>query len=112
MSRTTPRATYAEKIEPADRRLDPTRSAVELERVVRALTPTSAPTVELADGSLLGVREARVAEAPASLPAGELSAASPNPVLGCTPGALELLVVQPPGKRAMGGADYLRGHRG
>ncbi len=105
-------ATYAEKIEPADRRLDPTRSAVELERVVRALHPHIGANLELADGSLLGVREARVAEAPASLSAGELSTASPNPVVGCTPGALELLVVQPPGKRAMGGADYLRGHRG
>ena len=38
-------ATYAEKIAPADRRLDPARPAIELERTVRALaTRTSAPT--------------------------------------------------------------------
>jgi methionyl-tRNA formyltransferase len=31
-------------------------------------------------------------------------------LLDCDPGVLELLVVQPPGGRAMGAADYLRGH--
>ena len=43
---------------------------------------------------------------------GELSLEGPLPVLGCAGGALELVVVQPPGRRAMGGADYLRGLRG
>ena len=38
-------ATYAEKIEPAERRLDPTRPATELERTVRRSTRTSAPTL-------------------------------------------------------------------
>jgi methionyl-tRNA formyltransferase len=32
-------------------------------------------------------------------------------VLGCADGALELLTVQPPGRRAMSGEDYLRGRR-
>ncbi len=104
------RATYAEKISPADRELDPARSAVELERVVRALTPHIGAHVRLADGDLLGVREARaVASAGAAL--GELSLRGPLPVLGCADGALELLVVQPPGRRAMSGEDFLRGHR-
>ena len=31
-------------------------------------------------------------------------------LLGCTPGVLELLVVQPPGGRAMDASSYLRGH--
>lgn len=31
-------------------------------------------------------------------------------VVGCRPGAVELLDVQPSGKRAMSAADYLRGH--
>ena len=104
------RATYAEKISPADRELDPARPAVELERVVRALTPHIGAHVRLADGDLLGVREARaVASAGAAL--GELSLRGRLPVLGCADGALELLVVQPPGRRAMSGEDFLRGHR-
>jgi methionyl-tRNA formyltransferase len=31
-------------------------------------------------------------------------------LLDCTPGVLELLVVQPAGGRAMDAASYLRGH--
>jgi methionyl-tRNA formyltransferase len=104
------RATYAEKISPADRELDPARSAVELERVVRALTPHIGTHVRLADGGLLGVREVR-AVASTGAPLGELSLRGPLPVLGCADGALELLVVQPPGRRAMSGEDFLRGRR-
>jgi methionyl-tRNA formyltransferase len=102
-------ATYAAKIEPADRLLDPARPAIELERVVRALTPHVGAYVELADGGRLGVRAAAVVEeAP---PAGTLALDGARPVLGCAEGALELVVVQPPGRRAMAGEDYLRGLR-
>ncbi len=103
-------ATYAEKITAADRHLDPTRPAVELERVVRALRPHIGANLALADGSLLGVRDARVGDSVAPA-AGELGTGGEYPVLGCTPGGLELRVVQPPGKRPMDGAAYLRGHR-
>ncbi len=57
--RTTSLATYAEKIEPADRRLDPARPAIELERRVRALTPHIGAYLELAGGERLGVEAAR-----------------------------------------------------
>jgi methionyl-tRNA formyltransferase len=103
-------ATYAEKIGPQDRRLDPARPAVELERVVRALTPHIGAHVELDGGERLRVHEAR-ALPDAGVPAGELSLDGPRPVLGCAVGALELLVVQPPGGRPMSAEDYLRGHR-
>jgi methionyl-tRNA formyltransferase len=100
--------TYAEKIQPAERHLDPGRSAAELERVVRALTPAVGAYLQLEHGERLGVEEARVAEAgPRS---GELAAEDRRLVLGCGDGALELVRVKPPGKRAMRAADYLRGH--
>jgi methionyl-tRNA formyltransferase len=102
--------TYADKLTAADRVLDPARPAAELERVVRALTPHIGAHVELADGERLGVREARVL-AGGGPPQGELSLAGPRPVLGCAEGALELLVVQPPGRRAMPAEDFLRGYR-
>jgi methionyl-tRNA formyltransferase len=101
--------TYAAKIEPSDRELDPSRPAAELGRVVRALTPHIGAYVELGDGERLGVHAARVLDS--GPPAGELSLAGPQPVLGCSEGALELLTVQPPGRRAMSGEDYLRGRR-
>jgi methionyl-tRNA formyltransferase len=105
--------TYAAKIEPPDRELDPSRTAVELERVVRALTPHIGAYVVLEDSTRLGVSAARVLAdgGESGPPAGLVSFAGPRPVLGCAEGALELLVVQPPGRRPMSGEDYLRGRR-
>jgi methionyl-tRNA formyltransferase len=105
------RATYAEKIGPEDRRLDASRAARELERVVRALTPHIGAFVEVGDVRL-GVLQARVASDELSLAPGELSVAPGRPMLGCAEGALELLVVQPAGRRAMSGEDYVRGLHG
>jgi methionyl-tRNA formyltransferase len=102
-------ATYAAKIGPADRELDPSRPAVELERTVRALSPHIGAHVVLPDGERLGVSAARVL--PGGPPEGELRFDGPRPVLGCADGALELLTVQPPGRRPMSGEDYLRGRR-
>lgn len=102
-------ATYAEKIVAADRLLDPARSAVELERVVRALHPHIGARLQLADGDLLGVQRARVAGG-AEPPAGALAALDGRLLYGTACGALELLEVQPAGKRPMDAASYLRGH--
>ncbi|MGA2924759.1 MAG: methionyl-tRNA formyltransferase [Solirubrobacteraceae bacterium] len=104
------RATYAEKIDAADRILDPGRPAPELERVVRALTPHIGARVELADGGRLGVSRVHVIAA-GGPPQGIVSLRGPRPVLGCASGALELLAVQPPGGRPMSGEDWLRGLR-
>ncbi|MDQ6751209.1 MAG: methionyl-tRNA formyltransferase [Actinomycetota bacterium] len=100
--------TYAEKIEAADRTLDPGRPAVELERVVRALHPHIGARVAIADGGFLRVLAAAALDrGPA---AGRLAAADGRLVLGCALGGLELLAVQPPGGRPMDAAAYLRGH--
>jgi methionyl-tRNA formyltransferase len=103
-------ATYAEKLSAHDRELDAGRSATELERVVRALSPHIGARLRLSDGTLLGVDEARVLPS-SGLPAGTVSPGARGPVLACAQGALELTVVQPPGKRPMSGEDFLRGHR-
>jgi methionyl-tRNA formyltransferase len=102
-------ATYAEKITGEDRRLDPSRRAAELERVVRALTPHIGAYLELEDNTRLGIREARVL--PDGPAAGALALDGSRPVLGCAQGALELVVVHPPGRRPMPAEDYLRGLR-
>ncbi len=105
--------TYAEKIEPSDRLLDPARPAVELERVVRALQPHIGARVELPDGGMLGVREATVAALEFRPTHDEelgLAEWDGRLMLACTDGALELRVVQPPGGRPMDAASYLRGH--
>jgi methionyl-tRNA formyltransferase len=101
-------ATYAEKIDPAERRLDPTRPAVELAAKIRALTPHIGAYVELDGGGRLGVR--RVIAADGELAGGELEATGTDLLLGCDPGVLRLEEVQPPGGRPMSAAAYLRGH--
>jgi methionyl-tRNA formyltransferase len=80
--------TYAEKLTPEDRRLDPSQSAEQQARRVRALSPHIGAYLEQPDGSRLGVWEARAVD-----------------------GRLELITVQPPGKRPMAFADYERGRR-
>jgi methionyl-tRNA formyltransferase len=120
--------TYAEKIEPSDRLLDPRRPAAELERVVRALHPHIGARAELPGGEMLGVRKAAVVpqEAATERAAQESPAGSlPEPLapaghglveregrllLACADGVLEVLEVQPPGGRPMDAAAYLRGH--
>jgi methionyl-tRNA formyltransferase len=102
--------TYAEKITPEDRLLDPLlESAVALERRVRALTPHIGAYLEH-DGGRLGVLDAVVTQDP-GLPAGGLDLDHAAPLLGCVEGALSLVSVQPAGKRPMSGADWLRGLR-
>jgi methionyl-tRNA formyltransferase len=113
--------TYAEKLTAADRVLDPARPAAELERVVRALHPHIGARVELPDGTLLGVGRAALYDDEASegrgapTPPWAQGARGPRAhdgrrLLDCSPGVLELLVVQPPGGRAMDASAYLRGH--
>jgi len=79
--------TYAEKIGPADRTLDPSTPPAAQVRVVRALHRHVGARLALDDGSFLGIHEARVG----------------------ADGAFEPVVVQPAGGRAMPYADYLRG---
>ena len=94
--------TYAEKVGPADRTLDPAATAAVNDRVVRALTPHIGARVQLADSSFLGVLRAAVRDPDAG---GELRAEGGRLLLG----GLELLDVQPAGGRPMDAAAYLRG---
>ncbi len=100
--------TYAEKIDSDDRLLDPSKPAAELERLIRALYPHIGARVALADGSMLGVHRASPApDAPSGL---GVYASDGRLLLACADGAIELLFVQPPGKRPMDAGAFLRGH--
>lgn len=101
-------ATYAEKVSPEERRLDPVRPAGELARVVRALTPHVGAYLETSGGERLGVRKARPVDV--GVKTGEIRAEWGALLLGCGQGALRLEVVQPPGGKPMAADAYLRGH--
>jgi methionyl-tRNA formyltransferase len=85
-------ACYAAKIEPGDRELDWSRPPEENLNRIRALSPHIGARAEL-NGHRLLVWRARPAEPDSALVAG----------------GLELLEVQPEGKKRMAAADYLRG---
>ena len=101
-------ASYAEKIEAGERRLDPSRPALELARKVRALTPHVGAYLELSDAERLGVRRARAVDV--SVRQGEIRAEWGALLLGCCRGALRMEIVQPPGGKPMAADAYLRGH--
>jgi methionyl-tRNA formyltransferase len=92
--------TYADKIEKDDRVLDPSLGAEALERRVRALTPHVGAYIE---EPRLTVLRARVSDG--AVDDGRLRAVDGRLLFG----ALELLEVQPPGRRPMDAAAYLRG---
>jgi methionyl-tRNA formyltransferase len=98
--------TYAHKIGPADRALDWSRSAAELDRLVRALSPHIGARCLLDDRPFVIWRARPLDRGPAA--AGDVAAPL---VVGCGRGALELLELQPAGKRRMNAEEYLRGLR-
>jgi methionyl-tRNA formyltransferase len=100
--------TYAEKIESAERRLDPERPAAELAAKVRALTPHVGAYLELPDGERLGIR--RAAALDDTVETGRLQEREGALLLGSGEGSLRLEVVQPPGGKPMPADAYLRGH--
>jgi methionyl-tRNA formyltransferase len=101
-------ATYAEKIDPAERRLDPSRPATELAAAVRGLTPHIGAYLELAGEERLGVRKARAVDV--SVKTGAVKSEWGALLIGCCRGALRLDEVQPAGGKPMPVDAYLRGH--
>jgi len=102
--------TYAEKIESADRLLDPACAADELERRVRALTPHIGAYIERGEGERLGVLRAALAAGVDDVDPGALEVRGSTLLYGAAQGALELLEVRPAGGRPMPAADWIRGH--
>jgi len=101
--------TYAEKIRPQDRQLDPTLTADLLERRVRALRPHIGSYVELPSNERLGVTRASLAAGDGP-PPGELAASGGRLLYGASNGPLELCEVHPAGKRPMDAEAWIRGY--
>jgi methionyl-tRNA formyltransferase len=99
--------TYAEKIEPAERRVDPWAPARSEALRIRALTPHIGAFVVLEDESRLGLRDPEPLTAGPA--AGQFDAVDDALVFGCGEGALRIGSVQPAGGRWMPAGDFLRG---
>ncbi len=105
-------ATYAHKIAAEDRMLDPARPARELHDRIRALSPHVGAWLEV-DGQRLGIWRTRIAtaDAPVAGKPGAIWHDSERLLIGAADRALDVLELQPPGKRRMAAGDWLRGLR-
>jgi methionyl-tRNA formyltransferase len=102
--------TYAEKITAADRTLDASRPAIEVERAVRGLRPHIGARLALpGEAGFLGVWAARLAGEPSAVPPRTVLRDGDRLLLGCADGVLDLVEIQPPGGRRMPAAEWLRG---
>jgi methionyl-tRNA formyltransferase len=109
-AQTTPQpsegATYARKIGREDARLDWSRPACELERVVRAMRPSPGAGTTL-DGEQLKVWRARVTEGSGA--PGAVLRATDAIVVASGEGALAITELQRAGGKPLTAADFLRG---
>ncbi len=95
--------TYAHKIDKAEARIDWTRPAVEVDRLIRGLSPFPGAKCDMG-GEQVKLLASRIAE----------GSGAPGQVLdgftiACGDGAVEILRAQRPGKRAMEADEVLRG---
>ena len=95
--------TYASKIDKAEARVDWSRPAVEVDRLIRGLSPFPGAWC-MAGGERVKLLRSRVVDA----------SGAPGAVLGgltvaCGEGAVEITLAQREGKKAQGPDDFLRG---
>jgi len=100
-------ATYAAKIDKAETQLDWKKSAVELERAVRAFRPAPGAVARFR-GEPLKIWRARV-EGGSGAPGMVIDADKLH--VACGSSALAIEELQPAGGRRMPAIDFLRGHR-
>jgi methionyl-tRNA formyltransferase len=101
----------APKVTPADARVDWRTSAMAVDRLIRACTPTPGAWTEL-DGGRLKLWPVTLAGADAgSLATGEIGALPDRVLVGTGTVPVVLGDVQPDGKRRMSAADWARGVR-
>jgi methionyl-tRNA formyltransferase len=98
--------TYAARLEADDRLLSTDMGVVEAWNRIRALAPDIGARLDV-DGVTHKVLGASPTDA--DLEPGEWADVDGVPVVGFADGALAITIIQPPGKRAMGGAEWLRG---
>lgn len=100
--------TWAPKLDPAAGELDLARPAEDLARLVRAYTPDPGAFTSYKGARLAVLRASVIGGTPAER--GTLRLEHGLPMVAAGTGWLRLDEVRPAGKRAMGGADWVRGH--
>ncbi len=105
-------ATYTSLLTRADGNIDWTSGAAAIERMTRAYDPWPGATTTIGGQPLKIIAAAARPALPSADPPGTLRAFGGGAAVSTGDGALELLVVQPAGKRPMAAGDWYRGLRG
>lgn len=101
-------ANYAEKLHKDEARLDFNKTAVALEREIRAFNPWPVSYLELAQGTVK-VWQAKVSPEQHAT-AGQIIQADKSGIyIACQQQTLVITQLQPPGKKPMSAADFLNG---
>lgn len=100
-------ATLAPKLEKTDGRLDFTAPAKAVHDRVRGLSPWPGAYIERAEGPLK-IHRTRLADGDGA-PGTVIAHDADGPRVACGEGAVTILRLQRPGRRAISGADYLNG---
>lgn len=102
-------ATYARTVNKEDGRIDFTQNAKSVHNTIRGLNPWPGAFTTL-QGGYIKILQSRLGPCDSILPAGLLLTKEGKIYVGCGIGCIELLTLQPAGKRPMGAGDFLRGY--
>ncbi|MDB6137392.1 MAG: Methionyl-tRNA formyltransferase [Verrucomicrobiaceae bacterium] len=106
-------ATHVGKLTREHGAIDWSRSAVEIERTIRAYTPWPGTFARLPGGAVLKIHGSRVVPQAEACPAGgTIVSADPRRglLVACGQGLLEITEVQAEGRKRLPATDFLRGH--
>ncbi len=103
-------ATYAPKVNKELGEIDWSKSSRKLYNLIRGLNPSPGAFTFFRD-KRLKIHRSRIAEGSYRGPPGEVVGVGEGLIVKTGDGALELVEVQPEGKRPMGGLDFVRGYR-
>ncbi len=98
--------TYAAKIDKAEARIDWTRSAIEVDRQIRGLSPFPGAWCQIGDERVKLLRS-RIAQG-----AGQPGQVLHGLAVACGTGAIEITLAQREGKRPLPAPEFLRGFAG
>ncbi|KQQ11111.1 methionyl-tRNA formyltransferase [Rathayibacter sp. Leaf296] len=102
--------TLAPKLDVSDGRLDWSAPSARVLAVIRGTTPEPGASAAVGDARLK-VLAARAAQEPPTLEPGRVLVEQGRALVGTGDGAVELVTVQPAGKKPMAAADWARGLR-
>jgi len=102
-------ATHAQLLSKSDGRIDFAKRSIDIDRQVRALNPWPGTYVALQDNQNLKVHEAQPCADNSQAETATVLETESTLKIKTSEGAIELLSVQPPGKKRMLTSEYLRG---